>query len=50
MLSHALDPKSLEFLRRRERQERTKAREALNFSDRIIHLALARAFARQIDR
>jgi len=45
-----LPERALCFLRRRQSEELAKAKRAECSEDRIGHLALARAFARQIDR
>jgi len=42
--------RNLAFLCRRRQEELARARAASRSEDRIGHLALARAFARQIDR
>lgn len=50
MPSDASTERNVAFLRRREQEELTRAKAASSSEDRIGHLALARAFARQIDR
>lgn len=42
--------REIDYLRRRELEELARAKEASCSEDRIGHLALARAYARQIDR
>jgi hypothetical protein len=46
----SLPDRALCFLRGREQEELAKAKKAFSSENRIGHLALARAYARQIDR
>jgi hypothetical protein len=46
----SLPDRALGFLRGREQEELAKAKKAFSSENRIGHLALARAYARQINR